>query len=350
MSKIPGGVPLVLAASLCAAVSGRCAEPRPAEPAVIDLKPATASARSYRGLSADAEGLVEIKPFANSAGRLTFRIERDSVRADTNGDGRVDDADAPAVKPQRTTIKVAAQCGVTAYEYPIEILYVRGRMLVAGSLAAMEGRWGDRVVSIGDVGMDGVFGGRGDMIAVSAPGKTDQDQRLPWAGALGLEGRLYAIAVDEPGKLRIDPYPGSVSEFRISMEPPPGDVVLQMIEESGAFSAVVRSIAAPVRAVPGAYRISGMFGGADGGAQMYLRGFPKPVALGTEPLELRIGPPLQVDFEAVRNGPVVAISKVRITGASGENWQPVARGNEEAPAAYLRAGGREQRLATMEYG
>lgn len=350
MSRIPGRVSLVLAVALGAVVSGLGAETRPAESAVIDLKPATADARAYRGLSADAQGVVEIKPFANAAGRLTFRIARDSVRADTNGDGKVDDADAPAVKPQRTTIKVAAQCGSTAYEYPLEVLYVRERMLVAGSLAAMEGRWGDRVVSIGDVSMDGVFGGRGDTIAIFAPGGMGEAQRLPWARALGVDGRLYAIAAEGPEKLRIDPYPGAVSEFRIAMEPAPGKVELQLVEESMGFCAVVHSIAEPVRAVPGAYRIHGTFGGAEGGTQMYLRGFPKPVVLGAEPLTLRVGPPLQVDFDAVRNGPVVAISKVRIAGVSGENWQPMARGSEDAPAAYLRAGGREHRLATLEYG
>ncbi len=353
MRTVAGMVPRVLALLAGLAASGKGAETGPEKPAVVDLKFAAADARSFRGFAADDQGVVEIKPFANAAGRLTFRIAADSVRADTSGDGTIDDADAPAVKPERTTIHVAARNGTTDFKYPIELLFVRERMLVAGSRATMEGLWNGRLVSIGDLSMDGVFGNRGDTLAIATAREAGQNgaaARLPWSNTVGVDGRLYALALENAGKLRIEPYAGAVSELRFAMAPAPADAQLQVTGEAGAFCATARSIAEPIRAIPGALRITGTFGWEGGATKMYLRGFPKPVVLGAEPLTLKIGPPLAVAFDATRDGQDITLRNVKITGVSGENWQPAAGDKADGPAAFIRSGGREHRLATMEYG
>ena len=345
-------VSFALAAALGAAASGRTAETEPVESARVDLQRVTGDARSFRGFNADEKGIVEIKPFANAAGRLTFRLAGDEVRADTNGDGKIDDSDAPAVKPQRTAITVAARCGKSACEYPVEILFVREKMLILGSRARMEGRWRDRIVGIMDTSLDGVFGNRNDTLSISAPAAAGGDgaTQFPWSGTVGIDNVLYSLAMEGAEKLRIDPYTGAVSELRISMEPAPKGVELQLTGRTAGFGAMVRSIAGPIRAVSGACRLTGVFDWPDGKTKMYLQGLPSPVVLGAEPLALRIGPPLTVDFEAVRDGPDVTIRRVKIAGVSGETWQPMDRNREGGPAAYVRAGGKEHRLAIMEYG
>lgn len=346
MRPVPRVLRLALAAALGAAASARCGES-----VLVDLQPAAPDAKprpiSYRGLQPDAQGIVELKPFANAAGRLTFKVEGKTVRADTNGDGRIDDADAPAVKPQQTTIKVAALCGTKTCEYPVEILVAQKQMLVVGSRARMEGAWGGRTVAITDTDMDGVFGSAGDSLDFA--GASVPTERRPWSRTIGLDGRLYAIAMEGADKLRMEPYTGAVAELRVAMDPVPEKVAVQLTEDSRAFCSSVSSVANPIPAVPGTYHLRGSFTWKDGGAQMFLSALAQPVVLGSEPQTLKLGPPLSVDFDAVRDGETVAFSNVRLRGMSGETWQPVGDGRD-APAAYVRAGGTEKRLASMEYG
>lgn len=349
-------VPHVLRLAMVAAL-GAVASARGGESALVDLQPAAADAKprpiSYRGFQSDEQGMAEIKPFANAAGRLMFKVEGDTVRADTNGDGRIDDADAPAVKPRQTTIKVAALCGAKTNEYPIEVLLAQKQMLVVGSRARLEGRWGERRVEIGDTDLNGAFGSAGDSLAIAesagAKGNVAVASR-PWSRTVGLDGRLYAIAMEGADKLRIEPYGGAVAELRITADPAPTKADLQLTEASQAFCTTIHSVADPIRAVPGTYHLRGSFAWNDGGQRMFLSSLAKPVVLGAEPQTLKIGPPLTVDFEAVRDGATVAVSKVRIAGVAGETWQPAGSDDADAPAAYIRAGATEKRLATMEYG
>lgn len=343
----------VLGFSLPLAVALRAAE----GPVTLSLKPSPIDPKqrpmSFRGCQVDADGMGRIQPFANAPGYILFQVSGETVRFDTDGDGKLGKGDAPAVKGSMTTVKVTAKFKGAPYDYPLVVLFARKDMIAVGSPAQAEGTWGDRTVVIGDGNLDGVFGGSGDRIRIAKKGAAESDGPAswqPWTRMLNLDGNLHSFALNDRGELRIEPYTGPVSELRISSEPAPTGGSLMLMEQSSGYVATISSLGGPIRAVPGQYQLRGQVNWGAGGPAMYLSGFASPIEIGKEPKTVRIGPPLTVDFEAVRDGDKVAVSKVAIRGVSGEAWRPIGAGEDNSPAAFVRAGGKEERLAKMEYG
>lgn len=196
-------------------------------------------------------------------------------------------------------------------------------MVVLGGGGVIEGEVGGTSIRIYDANLDGQFRGDGDAIAVGGEGTRD-NSRMPWSRVMEIGGRLQTVALDAE-RLKLTPYAGEIAEVRVRVEPPPKHMGLQFREMGGAMMATARDTEA-VRLVPGRYRIYGSlgFGDKDKSSELYLRALPAPVVVRAGPQEIKLGPPLRVDFEATRDGDTVTIGTVPVTGSPA---RPTSRGS-----------------------
>ncbi len=196
-------------------------------------------------------------------------------------------------------------------------------MVVLGGGGVIEGEVGGTSIRIYDANLDGQFRGDGDAIAVGGEGTRD-NSRMPWSRVMEIGGRLQTVALDaERLKLTLTPYAGEIAEVRVRSESPPKHMGLQFREESGGMVATSTDETA-VRLVPGRYHVYGSLAFGEKGrfSEIHLRELASPVEIRAGSQEIKLGPPLRVDFEATRDGDTVTIGTAPVTGVAGELYQP----------------------------
>ncbi|HEX2974061.1 MAG TPA: hypothetical protein VHP11_17140, partial [Tepidisphaeraceae bacterium] len=336
-----------------------------AQGTVIDLqfKERKEDPNSWYGFTADKDGKIQ-RSFATASGKLTFQLVGDTLRADTTGDGAIDDKDAPACEAtdarQTIRIKVPVQFGEKTVDYPLCIRIQKAgsqRYLLVSSAAMLEGTFGQYTIRIFDGALNGRFEAPSAEVEVqsSASQAPPGMNSVPWSQTIAFDRKLQEVAlVDKGTRLKLTPYTGPTAEvqleFSTSVQSPQA-----LLQETGNAQIGRCSSGEMGLFVPGKYRIYSLnyqIGNTE--QRAYLYGSHTATA---SPLELKpgknivkVGPPFKMDFTATRNGEVVEFTQVMITGQAGESYRPSIQENQgDSFAAYIRVGEKEQKLTTLGF-
>ena len=326
-------------------------------PMVLKESPDNASPTGFTYIRLDANGQGEL-PFATATGKLVVKLDGEKLRVDTNGDGRVDDQDAPP-RGIRETVKVPVRFGDRAASYTLRVLFLPKQLAGLGGACWLEGTFGQTRIRIQDQNLNGVFGEAGkDTVALGEGGVVS-----PWTGTLEVEGRLYSVALGaDASSLRLTPYAGPRAWVALKTDDPAVEVRAGLMETSGLAFAECQG-AAPTRCLPGSYRIQHLMlverapGAAPGQARPLLVGDGNGGILALAPgtNTVTYGPPFTLAFKAVRDaagGPAFTVQSAALVGKGGETYRACDYANREGSAleCLVRAGNEEQKLATLEYG
>lgn len=319
---------------------------------------------SWYGFGLDKDGKV-VRSFATASGKWTLQVVDDKLRADTNGDGVIDDKDAPGreVLEGRETvrIKVPVKFGEKTVDYPLCVRTQKSGdqwILIVGSAALVEGKLGDSVIRIFDSNLDGRFGAMGDSVAIESPQSRGPVgiNNVPWSQTVAFDGKLQQLEMVEKGtQLKLTPYTGPIAEVQLEFAQPVKSE-RAMLQEAGNVQLGQCSTREMGVFVPGKYRIYNLyFQLGDGNRTAFLNASHE---YNTAPLELKagknvikVGPPLKMDFTAARSGEMLEFTQVSIAGQAGELYRPYLQEDQgDTFAAYIRAGEKEQKLTTLGFG
>lgn len=309
----------------------------------------------YYGFAFDEKGLASC-PFANSAGKLTFQLADGKLRADTNGDGKIDDKDAPAIDPKDTTLRVAMKLGSKQIQFPLRIRLIdqpkEQKYLLVQSAGVLEGTLGKATVRLYSNMFGGGFGQSGSTIEIITAGEVSRPRQ--WSRTLILDGKIVEteFLADGP-QLKLTPYTGPVARLKLEADPKFTSSIAMLVEAIGERSGEA-STKEPGLFVPGKYRLQSVQLHVTP-STMALYGYTDPKS---EPIELKagentlkVGPPMKMDFTAGRKGEEVEFTAVALSGSGGETYRPYPQPNtKDIFAAYIRANGREQELCKLAYG
>lgn len=388
--------------------SGAADEERPgkAAPQTVELRPAEAGLadmvalwETQRHIVLNEEGYGETD-FPTPTGKLLIRRAGDRIVADANGDGRIDEADgegvpAQAAGPGRTTpeaLKVSANVAGRKAQYPLMVLYARGRHVLLAGGAVLVGKFGDLELRLFDADLDGVFGETGTDTILVRSAEEGPGAASPPAGpgasanvmglVLNLGGELYAVRTLDGGRaLRIAPYDGEKASLELAAGGTATSLSLSLAHEEDACHLQVGS-GVKVSLVPGAYRVTrsllvlklpqekkkeesffgrllgGLTGqGEETGTLLGTEG-EDPVLLTIRPGENRlpVGPPLRLEFTAKAwetHNDRLEIEDPVLVGGAGERYVADLHTRGRAGSSLkglLRSGGEETLLGELEYG
>ena len=300
------------------------------------------------------DGFIRL-PFGATGKFLVMKVVGDHVRVDTNGDGRLDDDDAPAFRPeeQRTTrIYVPFEIAGKPLKYPLHVRWA-GNAPMVSSAAVLTGQFAGHTISIYDSNLDGRFGGSRDEIQLQK--RRQEADPLPWSDALAIDGRIYRLKVlDDGARLKLEPYAGPVAEVEIEAAAGIKMVHVTLREADGAQVARIPRAETGLL-IPGKYRIDWAYGyvGAGDDAPI-LSGRHKEK---TAPLELKpgrniinVGPPMKISFSATRSGLTLELADVEIAGMSGELYRPGVNAAEgDTFAVFIKSNGKERALGKLKF-
>jgi hypothetical protein len=360
---------------------------------MVEMKPVPSADESFDSQIArlDPTGAGSI-PFANAGGRLLLKAAAKKVRLDSNGDGAIDDRDAPPAEAGET-VPVRFLLGSRAAEYPVRIEAVENQYVVLGGCLVLEGAFEGCTIRLYDTEMDGTFGQAGkDTVRIVEPKKPgakeeeageEEAEALPLGRVLCVKGRLYEAAVSDGGcRLALRPHAGETAQLTIRGGAGVRSWTLQLAHADNAQFACVAG-AGPAVLVPGAYRIAS----SEVSLEPKREKKPRQKAAAREAeaeedddtleisgswdfagregpiLEVRagaqtvtVGPPFRLAFDASRvagKAGKVVIEEPRLVGTAGEWYTPDTNappGQESALTSHVRAWGKEQKLSTLEFG
>jgi hypothetical protein len=348
----PSVVPWVCVALLCAASSAV----QTADALEIPLETATGpSVRTYgsRYVELDEKGEGSV-PFATACGELKMRLVDGALLLDRNGDGTLNEADGEPVgngKAAEVTVKLFG----SSVAYPMGIRITGGERVRLQSQMIVKGEKDGTTYELHDRDMNGSFNDRGtDMLRVNRA-----SQYL--AKVLKLEDELQSVTVAEDGKtLTIAPYEGPLANVALSCAEEGWKSELHVTHEDGVY---VGDLAAGVPIPPGKYAIKGSrlnsVDESNGRPKTYLYGYDRDaeptLTLKEGDNALKVGFPLELKAEAIKledDASRVKVVSVDLVGAAGEKYRAQVRRSkgESTLECWVRAGDKEEKLASMGYG
>jgi len=335
-----------------------------AQPAVVDLSfvERKEGPNSWYAYALDNDGKIS-RPFANGAGKITYQLLDGKLRVDSDGDGVIDEKDAPAVElkdgREGVRVKVAVALGGKTVEYPLVVRSLEGReqAIMVGSAAMLEGKFGNHTIRIYDANQDGRFGNAGDYVTFRSDSAAGTIEYLmPWTRTVAVDKQLHRLELlGASAKLKLTPYTGPVAELEVQGPKDAKGLQVTLQEVNGEQIGRWMGVGAALF-VPGKYRIQSVqYQVAENSPQGSLFGYHD---LDTDLLELKegknvlkVGPPLKMEIAANWKAEEVEITAARITGVAGEMYRPnVQEDQGDKFAAYVRAGGKEQELTKLGFG
>lgn len=297
-------------------------------------------------------------PFANAAGSLRIRREGDLMRFDSDGDGDIDDQDAPAAKGGMMrrdggTVQVAVLRGGVAGTAAIRVAWSDARYVMIESASALQMTVDGTAMQFLDGDVDGRVGGAGDKIRVGT------GTVLPMSRLVEVNGRLLEVAVsDDATAALVSAWKGTPSRISLAFVPPapprPGLTLdgasLTLVHEQGLM-AIELQAGRELLAPPGRYRIT-----AD---QLVLRtrddsiflhgGGDRSVELGPEPLRLQRSVPRRLVFAAgIDPAGIASVTAMSLEDGLGGRWRADAEGS--TTQLLLRGNGSDRPVQKLEYG
>jgi hypothetical protein len=321
----------------------------------------------YCGYGLDKNGQASW-PFANQAGKMTVQFRDDKLRADTNGDGVIDDKDAPgiAVKAEGATLRVTASIAGQSVQYPLHVMQVQkgepSSYIVLGSRGMLEGSFGQYTICFSDQRASGSFMKDRGMMQVS-DGKAGRSgvNWTEFSRTIVVDGKLWQFeVVTENRQIKLTPYTGPVAVLTVQTDMPnvTGQINLSHVQQVQVGAGHIGQAAS---FVPGDYRVQyvqlageskpGANGSVPANAFATFPPTAKPVTLVAGANSIKVGAPFKMDFTATRDGATVEFTDVQLTGVAGEVYRPSAEDAQgEVFAAYIRSAGKEELLTKLSYG
>lgn len=327
----------------------------------------------FSSICEDASGVLVLAPFGNDVGKLLFRVDGTSVRLDNNGDGRIDQEDAPAFEPafKDNVVQVNYRFGGQIVKYPLNIrsaqtLKGHGRKMVGfGDLGLLEGAFDGHRIQIAGPGVrSGTFASSDCFVSVFKLGEAlncyFSAQKLSW---LVVGDRLLSGTMEEKGtRLRLTCYEGAVARFKAEAAAPfsCGRVMLGNDTHS-AWAELGKEGRLPpgtytklfVALVDPAKSSGNVFPASFRGVIVASRGDPAcryELAEGAN--TIRVGPPFELVCRFERREESVQLLSVAVKGVAGEVYEMSSRPerNEDSYVWFLRGGGEEQVIGKLEFG
>lgn len=345
-------ISLTLLVVICVAWSAaRAADAEPTT--TIDLKLIELKDQSgMYGYGLDPKGEAKIQ-YENQAGYLLLRHQNGKLAIDTNGDGKLDEKDVAPFVPRNTMVQVATKIGQRMVEMPMLIASVQGegedRYVMLNPRGALEGQFGEYRITL-LAHLSGRIAQEYTNVAISGAKRTVGG---PWSPTMAIGDDLYEVALVEDGqKLSLKRYTGEIATAKVALadETLGCNVALQSDKQYARFGG-----AETAKLVPGDYRLdSVMLSRKSGNEISWFSGQherdKKPLSLKTGENTIKVGPPLMMDFTATRNGEMIEISDVKISGAGGETYRPSVREPKETFAAFIKLGEKEEKLCKLGFG
>jgi hypothetical protein len=340
-----------------------------------DLEAGMYQCHTYLRLGPDGKGS---RAFPTKSGSLIVQRVKNVLRIDTNGDGAVDEADAPGVRAMSDdTIPVEVRLGDRTITYAFTVSHMDDGYVSLGAKTALVGETPKARIALLDTNMDGVFTTAGsDGVLISRKGARQsafaQPRRLARVMAYG--SKLYWFDVRDDGfEIVLRAYDGPVS--KVSLEPRNdavrADLTLEHVD--GLMSAEAGKTGS-VTVAAGRYRItraymmwqlkakpkpkglwSALTGGGDAPYLSLGGSFSSDdapvVELAPGDVTLTPGPPYKLGFIAQAwrcTKSFYSISCVYLTGSAGERYD--ARTDTGEVWHALRSGEREISSGKMEFG
>lgn len=343
-------------------------QPSQASPATtIDLHlTKLTSATSVYGYPFNAKDQTASFPFANKAGKLTFRNDNGKLRVDANGDGRITEADGPAIDPKNAMIEVSALVAGKPVQFPFLVNGIQraggnSSVLFLSPAAALEGQYAGHTIQIlGNT--QGSFTSGLRLVRIfksesSDPAHTDI-RPWPWSPIIDLDGKLYAISLLQAGQqLSLTPYTGPVADVAIHFpDTATGGFVL--FTKADGQQVGRAQVGQPLHLIPGSYRPflvvmthqgNGRFTSVSAPPQPPNVSAADAIVINAGANTINIGTPVTLKMTAAFDGQTITITDVQTTGAAGEHYRLTNSGNDRL-IAYIKSGEKEQQLAKLEYG
>jgi len=309
------------------------------------------------------DGRGEI-PFATASGKLLLRVERGLLRADINGDAKLDQADGDGT-PLHGSLSVPVQLGDRSIPYQLKAEMIFGGMVVLASSTRLQGNVGNVPVVFVDTNVDGRFGQPGlDSYQVGSDGTCLRQGRTVQVG-----DALYHVEMTEDGgTVSTRPYGGPVATVTMAPAEPQWQVTLKLAHESHEMCAEVSS-GEGCRLVPGSYQIeqaTARFTKGATGVLAAARSERTPLlTLASGDNRIQAGPPFKLEFSAFcsKESPAdVEIEDVALVGAAGERYRASVWWSSSGLLSFFTGKHKSRleclvkqpeqvhRLSTMEYG
>jgi hypothetical protein len=291
----------------------------------------------------------------------------------------IDAQDAPPVEPNKGTLKFTMNLpGGRSIALPIRIGELRKLdgeksepyldLCLEGAMEAVAGDWTLRY-SAGFVQASAaqIFN-RVDIYPTGGDPRDGSDVDL--SQTYDIADRLYNVKLDDSfTALTISPYTGPIAEARFTYTLPSDTAGANptgsaKVEDT---STIILSHTSHVqdgrvhanqsaRFVPGTYRLASVFlshitqgtGQVCIAARLPDKAAPLTLKPGTN--EIQAGAPFKIDFAATRDRDMITLTDVTVTGRLGELYNLPGNGGQTLFAAFIRANGKEQQLAKLEYG
>jgi len=308
--------------------------------------------RQYVTLDDKGEGSV---PFATTCGELKMRLVDGALLLDRNGDGTLNEADGEPVGNGKTA-EIAAKAFGTTVAYPMSVRIYGNERVRLQSQIVVRGEQDGATYELHDRDMNGRFDGYGEDM-LRAKGET-----VYLARVLKLDDKLQSVVVAEDGRmLKLSPYQGPLANVALSCATEGWEPELYVAHEDGTY---VGDVSDGIQVPPGRYAI---LGARLNSADDDPRGRPKTCFYGydrdAEPTLLlnkgdnavKAGFPLELAAEAVKledDASRVKVVSANLVGVAGEKYRAQVRHpkGESTLECWVRAGGKEEKLASMGYG
>jgi hypothetical protein len=348
----------ILITTVFAAVPGT-ADPAPAGRTTVSLELASRSDRLIGGvldIDLDQEGNCEVVLGVDKTAQRLI-CEGGQIFVDRDGDGRVSTVDGGGAGGRETFAVPFSYAGKAA-EYELAMHRPRPGGMLLASRTCLKGRLGDQPVTVLDGNVNGIFGDEGDQICFGG------DSAPVLAGKpVACGGELLLPTFDTAdGKLHLDPYRGETATLvvRTRRDDVGGDVKLR--ETTSGFYCGGEIGSKALACVPGEYAFTRILlrhrQGESGQSPPMLVGgrSATPGTIDVKPgtNTIFVGPPFKLAFKGIpdkdKGADALQIAMVDLVGAAGEVYRAKTYGGKSGLDCLVRAGEKEQKLSSMDYG
>jgi hypothetical protein len=319
--------------------------------------------------------------FPMPSGKLRFRLEGDdAVRIDRNDDGVFDEKDKPLARDEQPT-SVTVRIGNEPFNFRLKLEPHQqnsngkiSKVVDVTNLTALQATLGGSRVRVLDANVNGRFGDAGNDDDESDKLQIGDEPVRAIQRHLLCDGKLSSIEVLEKDRaLRVTPYAGPLATVAFAVRP--GFEVSATLKHNDTGYTFSTEPGKPAISYPGAHQISDIELRSTGPQVEVKTQVNENTAFGrhTAVLVLRdmraksdlqlkegrnepvLGPPLKMEFSAVRapkNPALIEIRNVWLTGAGGERYYAANYGDgaDSTLQSLLRDGAKSLDISKLSYG
>jgi tetratricopeptide (TPR) repeat protein len=315
---------------------------------------------------------------------VVIQLVGKKLAVDRNGNGRLDNEDGPPVG-KGETFRVSMKIGDQRVNYPLRVIRISSSAVDIEGRGAMLGRAGNYLALLYDEDLDGRFGEEGEDTFKLAPFSVETLQRIAGCGddpfwtqgrtplgrVAGFEKSLFDVKVLDHGwRMNLTHYDGEAAVLSVSPTESNVDFSFLLRHAGGKQYQVVEG-SGEVVLVPGSYRIDelnttlALVYRIQPKKNITFKSRRKAVLTGVrsefQPVvnveagrkEMKVGPPFELECEAVRwgeKGDQLEVEYAVLVGRGGEIYRARLYGDARSKLLYsLSLDGHEKFLNELEF-